>query len=157
MGDTSQHTFQNQENTIMVVIQVNILLDEPIQWYPWVIQVNIFLDEAIQRYLWVIQVNKLFKIKKQSSMCLLKFLWQVAHCRSTLECLKKKTTELNVFIEISMTSSTQQINTWGFEEKQQSSMCLLKFLWQVAHSRSTLEGLKKNNRVQCVYWNFYEK
>ena len=41
MGDTSQHTFQNQENTTMSVIQVSILLDDAIQWYPWVIQVNI--------------------------------------------------------------------------------------------------------------------
>ena len=36
-------------------------------------------------------------------MCLLKFLWRVAHSR------------FNVFVEISMTNSTQQINTWGFE------------------------------------------
>ena len=49
MGDasqhtsSSQHTFQNQENTTMLVIQVNILLDEAIQRYPWVIQVNILV------------------------------------------------------------------------------------------------------------------
>ena len=89
--DTSQHTSQNQENTIMVVIQVNILLDEAIQWCPWVIQVNILfrikkrllclwyqyqwktimvviqvsklLDGAIQWYPCVIQVNILLKRK----------------------------------------------------------------------------------------------
>ena len=45
MGDTSrQHTIQNQENTTMLVIQVNILLDEAIQRYPWVIQVNILVQ-----------------------------------------------------------------------------------------------------------------
>ena len=41
---------------------------------------------------------------------------------------KRKTKEFNVFIGISMMSSKQQIKTRGFEEKQQSSMCLLKYL-----------------------------
>ena len=40
----------------------------------------------------------------------------------------EKTTEFNVFIGISMTSSTQQIRTRGFVEKQWSLMCLLEFL-----------------------------
>ncbi len=38
---TSQHTYQNQENTSMSVMQVSILWDKSIQRYPWVIQVNI--------------------------------------------------------------------------------------------------------------------
>ena len=34
----------------------------------------------------------------------------------------------NVFIQISMMSSTEQINTGGFVEKQQSLVCSLEFL-----------------------------
>ena len=46
MGDTSQHTFQNQENTIISGIQVSILLDEAIHRHSWVIQVNILFKKT---------------------------------------------------------------------------------------------------------------
>ena len=52
MGDASQHTFQNQENTTMLVIQVNILLDEAIQRYAWVIQVNILVQIKKTQLCW---------------------------------------------------------------------------------------------------------
>ena len=59
---TSQHTYQNQENTSMSVMQVSILWDKSIQRYPWVIQVkyrkkhrsliqvSILYDKPIKRY-----------------------------------------------------------------------------------------------------------
>ena len=76
MGETSEHTFQNQENTTMLVIQVSILqytvIGETSQHTflnqenatMLVIQVNILMDKAIQKHPWVKQVNILFKMKK---------------------------------------------------------------------------------------------
>ena len=40
----------------------------------------------------------------------------------------RKRTEFNVFFGIPMTSSTQEIDTRGFVEKQWSLMCSLEFL-----------------------------
>ena len=126
----------------MSVIQVNILLGEAIQWYPlhWWYK-STYYSKSRKHYVcdlsqntfgwsnsvipvqWLMHVNILFKIKKTQLYRRFKWtyfrVWQFR----------------DVLIGISMTSSTQQIDTRGFVEKQWNLMCSLEFLWRIAHSR----------------------